>query len=348
MLSLLINKILYGLIVLVLVVVIITSIVYVAPVDPARLTFGQRMDETTVENKKRQLGLDLPYHIQLFQYLRDLSPIYIGNNEGWRKEYSGVYNSLGEWIIGVKVPHFRQSYQTGRDVSELLIRAFPLTLILAISALTMAVVLGLIFGTIASLYSHSWIDHVILWLSTLGYSVPSYVSAIVLGVIFGYYLRDSFGINVQGSLFEINDLGEDIIVWKNLVLPSLALGLRPVAIITQLTRSSMINVLSEKFILVARAKGVNQFRLIVNHAIRNAFNPVLTALSGWFAALLAGAFFVEFIFNFKGIGYLTVDALLNYDVPLILGALVCTSGLFILINIVVDLLYALLDPRIKY
>ena len=349
MLSLFIHKAMYAVIVIVLVVVIITSIVFVAPVDPTRLTFGQRMDEKTVELKKQQLGLDQPYHVQLRRYLTDLSPIYIGSKLKWKPAYRGAYASIGtSHALGIKLPHFRESYQTGRSVSEMLLQAFPLTIILATASLLLALVIGLLCGIVAALKQHSWIDNLIVSVSTLGYSVPSYVTAIVLGVVFGYYLRSTFGLNIQGSLFEINNLGDDIIVWKNLILPAIALGIRPIAIITQLTRSAVINVLDEKYVLVARAKGLSQFKLVRDHVLRNAFNPILTALSGWFAALLAGAFFVEFIFNFKGIGFITVTALLNYDVPVILGSLVCTSSLFILINIVVDMLYSFLDPRVKY
>lgn len=349
MLSLFIHKAMYAVVVIVLVVVIITSIVFVAPVDPTRLTFGQRMDEKTVELKKQQLGLDQPYHIQLTRYLADLSPLYIGSKLNWKIAFRGAYASIGtNYIVGVKLPYFRESYQTGRSVSELLLQAFPLTIILATASLLLALLIGITGGIVAALKQHSWVDNLIVSLSTLGYSVPSYVTAIVLGVIFGYYLRATFGLNIQGSLFEINNVGEDIIVWKNLLLPAVALGIRPIAIITQLTRSAVINVLDEKYVLVARAKGVSQYRLVRDHVLRNAFNPILTALSGWFAALLAGAFFVEFIFNFKGIGFITVTALLNYDVPVILGSLVCTSSLFILINIVVDMLYSFLDPRVKY
>ncbi len=349
MFSLLLNRLLYGLIVLILVVIIITAIVYAAPVDPTRMTFGQRMDEKTVSLKRNQLGLDKPYHIQLIRYLQDLSPIYIGPRESWKDSYSGLkVDLLSNLSFGIKAPYFRESYQSGRPVIGLLRGAFPLTLILAVTSLLLALTLGLAFGFVAALNQNTWIDRSIIGISTLGYSVPSYVTAIVLGVIFGFYFRSFVGLNIQGSLFEINDLGDDIIVWKNLILPAIALGVRPVAIITQLTRSSVLMVLSEKFVLVARAKGVKRFKLMKDHVLQNAFNPILTALSGWFAALLAGAFFVEFIFNFKGIGYLTVTALLNYDVPVILGSLVCTSGLFILINIVVDLLYSILDPRINY
>ena len=145
----------------------------------------------------------------------------------------------------------------------------------------------------------------------------------------------------------LNDYGEKTIFWKNLILPAIALGIRPIAIITQLTRSAMLDVLSQDYIRTAKAKGLTRYRIISKHALRNALNPVLTAVSGWFAALLAGAFFVENVFDYDGLGQLTVNALLSYDIPLVLGAVLLTASIFVVINILVDVLYAILDPRIK-
>jgi peptide/nickel transport system permease protein len=152
---------------------------------------------------------------------------------------------------------------------------------------------------------------------------------------------------VQGSLVELDDLGDEHTVWKNLILPAIAIGLRPVAIITQLTRSSMLEVLSQDFIRTAKAKGLSYYTVIMRHALRNALNPVVTAVSGWFASLLAGAFFVESVFNFKGIGDVMVTALLNFDIPVVLGAVLFTAAIFVVVNILADLLYAVFDPRVR-
>ncbi len=347
MLSYFFNRIGYGVLVLFLVTIIVSSIVYLSPVDPTRLTFGQRMDERTVELKRKQLGLDLPLHQQVIKYLADVSPVLICQRDNWSSDYEGKYITIGAFALGVKKPFLRSSYQSGRSVSVILLEAFPNTLYLSLVAIGLAIVLGILLGIVAALNKGTWIDNSVLFVSTLGYSVPSYVTAIVLGVIFGYYMRDLTGLNIQGSLYEIDDLGDDIVVWKNLLLPAIALGIRPIAIVTQLMRSSMLEVMDEKYVLAARAKGLSRFGVIKSHILRNALNPVITALSGWFAALLAGAFFVEFIFNFKGLGFITVNALLNYDIPVVLGALLFTSSLFIVINIAVDLLYGFLDPRIK-
>lgn len=347
MLGYLLNRLGYGMIVLLLVTVIVSSIVYLSPVDPTRLTFGQRMDETTVTLKREQLGLDQPLHIQVWRYVKDVSPILITDMTKWKDQYQGAKINLGSVAIGVKWPYLRESYQSGRSVTELILSAFPNTLLLTLFAIGLAIILGILLGIIAALNKGSWLDDTIIFISTLGYSVPSYVTAIVLGVIFGYYLRDITGLNIQGSFFELNDLGDDIVVWKNLILPAIALGVRPVAIVTQLMRSSMLDVMDQKFVLVAKAKGLTRYKVVKDHILKNALNPVTTALSGWFAALLAGAFFVEFIFNFKGLGFITVNALLNYDIPVVLGALLFTSSIFIVINICVDIMYSALDPRVK-
>jgi peptide/nickel transport system permease protein len=145
----------------------------------------------------------------------------------------------------------------------------------------------------------------------------------------------------------MDDFGDDRFFWKNLILPAIALGIRPVAIITQLTRSAMLDVLAQDYIRTARAKGLGTRAVLFKHALRNALNPVATAISGWFAALLAGAFFVENVFQFNGLGQVTVNALLNYDIPVVLGAVLFTATVFVLVNLLMDLLYVVIDPRIR-
>ncbi len=135
--------------------------------------------------------------------------------------------------------------------------------------------------------------------------------------------------------------------WKNLILPMLTLGLRPLAIIVQLTRSAMLDVLSQDYIRTARAKGLSNNTVIYRHALRNALNPVITAVSGWFASLLAGSFFVEYIFGYNGLGKATVDALEMSDFPVVMGSILFVAFIFVIINILVDIGYAFLDPRVK-
>jgi len=344
-----IKRLAYGIAVLVAVIVIITSIIYSAPVDPTQLSFGQRSDEATLENKRKELGLDQPLYLQLGMYLRDVSPIalHVDSPENQAKyEYTKLI-PFGKKALVIKKPYLRESYQTGAKVSDMLWAAVPKTAILALSAIFLATLIGVTLGVVASMRQNSWFDNSAVVTSVLGYSLPSYVTAIILALVFGYLLSDYTGLNIKGSIIELDDFGDEKYVWKNLILPTIALGIRPVAIITQLTRSAMLDVLSQDYIRTAKAKGLSRYTVVIRHALRNALNPVVTAISGWFAALLAGAFFVENVFSFKGLGDVTVTALLNFDIPVVLGAVLFTAAIFVCINILVDLLYGFLDPRIR-
>jgi peptide/nickel transport system permease protein len=299
------RKLAYGILVMVLVVTVITSIIFLSPVDPAQLTFGQRADVATVKAKTTELGLDKPLQVQLGMYLSDISPIFIvhktpQNVEKYR--FVSLLDLPNEQALALKWPYLRESYQSGRPVTEILKEAIPATALLAFSALILAAILGIAFGVTASLRPNTWIDNLISLLSVFGYSLPSYVAAMLLALLFGYAWGHWTGLEVQGSLFALDDFGEWELRWKNMILPAVALGLRPVALIAQLTRSAMLDVLSQDFVRTATAKGLPARVVIVKHALRNAMNPIVSAISGWFAALLTGAFFVENVFNFKGLG----------------------------------------------
>ncbi|MDA9774144.1 ABC transporter permease [Saprospiraceae bacterium] len=348
-LQLIISRLSYGLLVIVLVATGVSALIFLGQVDPARLTFGQRADVKTVEAKREAMGLDDPLRIQLARYLGDVSPIQ------WIKKprlqtldysYSTFFQSAERKLI-LKFPYLRESYQSGRRVSQLIKEAFPVTLLLAVSSFGIALIIGLFLGILSAIKYDSIWDRLIIGLSSIGYSLPSYVVAMVVAIIFAYYLQWLTGLNIQGSIFELDELGNDVVVWKNLILPSIALGIRPLAVITQITRSSMLDALSQGFVQTAKAKGLAFTQIIKKHVFRNALNPIATAVTGWFASLLAGAFFVETVFNFKGLGSLTVNALLTYDLPVILACIIFTSSLFVLINLMTDILYLIIDPRQK-
>ncbi|MFN4931228.1 MAG: ABC transporter permease, partial [Bacteroidota bacterium] len=157
------------------------------------------------------------------------------------------------------------------------------------------------------------------------------------------------GLDMTGSLYVIDDFGEGkTLQLKNMILPALTLGIRPLSVVVQLARSSFLDVLSQDYIRTARAKGLSQRAVLVKHALRNAMNPVVTAVSGWFAGLLAGAVFIEYIFGWKGIGKEIVEALENYDFPVVMGGVLVISMAFVIINILVDIIYGILDPRIRF
>jgi len=350
MIKFILRRLAYGVAVLFFAVVLITSIIYLAPVDPARLTFGQRTDVESVAAKKKELGLDKPLYVQLLYYLRDISPLaVIENTERNQEKYSftKIFPVGSNKYFVLKAPYLRESYQSGRKVSDILKTAIPKTAILAFISISIGSLLGILLGVLASIKQYSWFDNTAVITSVLGYSQPSYVTGILIAVIFAYYLYDYTGLEMTGSLTEVDDFGEERYAWKNLILPAIALGVRPVAIVTQLTRSAMLDVLSQDYIRTAKAKGLSFAKVIGKHALRNALNPVITAISGWFAALLAGAFFVETVFDYKGIGFETVTALLNFDLPVVLGVVLVASSFFVLINILVDIAYAFVDPRIR-
>ena len=343
------KRLIYGIAVMVLVVLIITSIIYLAPVDPTRLTFGQRSDNATVKAKKKELGLDQPLYVQLALYINDISPLSFHAISPENQEKYGYFKliPLGSHAFVIKSPYLRESFQSGRQVTDILRGAIPQTAILALAAMIIATILGIILGVVASLKPGSWFDTSSIVASVMGYSLPSYIVAMILALVFGYWFADWTGLNIQGSLFELDDFGDEQTVWKNLILPAVALGIRPVALIMQLTRSTMLDILTMDYIRTAKAKGLDNKTVIFKHALRNALNPVTTAISGWFAGLLAGAFFVESVFSFNGLGQTTVNALLNFDIPVVLGCVLFTALVFVVMNILVDVLYAVLDPRIR-
>jgi ABC-type dipeptide/oligopeptide/nickel transport system permease component len=209
-----------------------------------------------------------------------------------------------------------------------------------------ATVAGVTLGVVASLRQNSWVDHSIITISVAGISAPSFVLAALVAMIFGFYLSDYTGLNLTGQLWE-NDLYGRKLVPKNLILPAFTLGLRPLSIIVQLTRSSMLEVLAQDYIRTARAKGLRKAPVILKHSLKNAMNPVITAVSGWLASLMAGAFFVEYIFDWKGLGSVTIDAVYQLDFPVVMGCTLFVGVTFIIINIFVDIMYAAVDPRVR-
>jgi peptide/nickel transport system permease protein len=171
---------------------------------------------------------------------------------------------------------------------------------------------------------------------------------IIIAYIFGFLLSDWTGLHINGNWFDVDEItGERKWTLHNLILPAFTLGIRPLAIITQLTRSAMLDVLNQDYIRTAYAKGLGKMQVIWKHALRNALNPVITAVTGWFAELLAGAFFVEYIFGWKGIGKVTVDALEKLDFPVVMGSVLISATFFIIINILADILYGVVDPRVR-
>lgn len=316
--------------------------------DPARLIVGQTGDKKTMDNIRKDLYLDQPKWKQFLLYLNDVSPLAIhSKNDIEKKELKGFFIG-GDQKLAIKVPYLRSSYQTKKNTVTMLAEALPGTVVLAFSAMLFACIVGISLGVLAAVKRGTWLDTTAIFSSIAGISAPSFFMAILIAYFFGIVLHSYTGLNLTGSLYEIDEVtGEKYLELKNLILPAFTLGIRPLAIITQLTRSSMLDVLSQDYIRTAYAKGLDKYKVVFRHGLRNALNPVITAITGWFAELLAGAFFVEYIFGWKGIGKLTVNALEKLDYPVVMGAVLLSAFIFILINILADILYRLIDPRIR-
>jgi peptide/nickel transport system permease protein len=357
MLNFIIKRLFYGFLVTLGVITVIFILFNVLPGDPARMMLGQRADISSIEAIKKDLGQDKPLLLQYFNYLNDLSPISIHNlndkNSYWyldKKKYENnlILIKLANKGLVLKYPYLRRSYQSKRNVSSIIFEALPNTFLLASCSILIALVIGITIGIIAALKKNKLFDKISLVFSVLGMSLPSFFAAIIIAWLFAFVLGKYTGLNMAGSLYTVDDFGNgEYLSLKNLILPAITLGIRPLAIVVELTRSSMLDVLSQDYIRTARAKGLSEYNVIMKHALKNAMNPVITAISGWFASLMAGAVFIEYVFDWKGIGIVIVDSLEKYDFPVIMGAVLIISIMLIIINIIVDIIYAMLDPKIR-
>lgn len=350
MIRYILRKLSYGIAVMLGIVVVVFFLFNVLPVDPARMTQGQRADVQSLQAVRKEFGLDKPIPVQFLYYVNDLSPIGIharNAEEQQRYHYVSLIPISKERTIALKWPYLRRSYQTRKDVASLLLGVIPNTLILATTAMIFAIIIGVMLGVISAVNQNTWIDKLAVAFSTLGISAPSFFAGIIIAWIFGFVLHKYTGLNMSGSLYSYDAFNGEVITWRNLVLPMVTLGLRPLAIIVQLTRSAMLDVLGQDYIRTARAKGLGERTIIYRHALKNALNPVITAIANWFASLLAGSFFVEYVFGYNGLGKATVDALEMSDFPVVMGSILFIAFIFVVINILVDVLYVWIDPRVK-
>lgn len=350
MIKYLTRKLVYGLAVMLGVVVVVFFMFNILPVDPARMTQGQRADVQSLQAVRAEFGLDKPIPVQFAYYMNDLSPIGIHLNTEAEKERYGYVKLLSvsnQKVIALKWPYLRRSYQTSKDVMGLLMEVVPNTLILALTAMLFAIVIGVFLGVVSAVNQNTWIDKLAVAFSTLGISAPSFFAGIIIAWLFGFLWSDITGLNMSGSLYSYDPFKGEVMTWKNLVLPMITLGLRPLAIIVQLTRNAMLDVLSQDYIRTAKAKGLSHNAIIYRHALKNALNPVITAVANWFASLMAGSFFVEYVFGYNGLGKATVNALEMSDFPVIMGSILFIAFIFVVINILTDIIYVWADPRVK-
>ncbi len=300
------RKLLYSILVLIGVITVTFCLMYVIPGDPARLMLGQRADIASIDAVRKQLGLDDPLYVQYGRFM-----------------VKAVQGDLG------------RSYSSNRDVLTTIIETFPATAVLAVSALILSSIIGIIIGVISSVKPYTLTDNLSMLIALIGISFPPFALGLIMALVFGAWLK----------WFPISGYINNGLIY--LVLPMLTLALRPLSIIARLTRSSMLDVLGQDYVRTARAKGVSEWKVIIRHALRNALNPVITTISAWLAALLGGTFFIEYIFNWPGIGLLAINSILSLDFPMIQGTVLFTAVIFIIVNMIVDIVYAFLDPKVK-
>lgn len=328
----------------------------ILPGDPSRMMLGQRDNEQMRLTIQKKYGFDKPLLQQYAYFINDLVPISIHstNSDDFSNLAKHAYSVVGsihtkKFDVVLKAPYLRESFvRKGVSVSSIIAHTLPNTFVLALTSMSFALVLGISFGLVCALYEHKFIDQFLSSTAVFGMALPSFFSAIIIAWLFGYVYQKYTGLSMTGSLYEVDDYGRgETLVLKNLVLPAFTLGIRPLAVVLQLTRNSILDTLQEDYIRTARAKGLSNFRVLIFHALPNALNPVITAASGWLASMLAGAVFVEFIFGWNGIGKEIVYALDYLDLPLVMGAVLTLSICFVFITICTDVLYYILDPRIK-
>jgi peptide/nickel transport system permease protein len=412
------NKIVYGLSILLGVVSLVFFLFNQNSDRTAQMLAGQFSDEVTLANIKKELYLDQSLSKQYLLYLNDLSPISVHSNKKntatffQEKKYTGfIFLNTKTKSIALKTPYLRRSYQSKKPVTQIISETVPNTIILALISIGIACFLGIGLGVFSALKVGSWLDQSILFFSVLGMAAPSFFAAILISYLGGYYFTDTIsiswlfvicvagitayltylqnkkkekwftfvlprlllitltlmvadqlllsnfqslvftipgtGLSMTGSLYSIHPFKGEVLTLGNLILPALTLGIRPLGVLVQLTRNSVLEVLNEEYVLFATSKGLSQRTIMLRHVLPNALNPVVTAISGWFASMLAGAVFVEYIFGWRGLGLEVFEALEKEDLPVVMGAVLFFSCVFVVINILVDILYGVLDPRVK-
>jgi ABC-type dipeptide/oligopeptide/nickel transport system permease component len=430
-LNFILRKLFYGILVLWGVVSFVFLIFSIKPGDPARMMGGQHATAEVIASINKDLGLDLPLYKQYLFYINDILPLSILEEQN---KNSRIYNDPAKYSVLLQVPigksksivlkkpYLRRSYQSRKKVSEIIWEAFPGTFILAIVAMTFALIVGLFAGVFSALFKGSFFDNSTIFLSVLGMSGPSFFMAILISWLGGYvwyettslpvlpfvffiygsilytynrlkdkkkvwplslissgfkflfigliiwaiaglvqflfpsvnllFITKTFdlpgtGLEMTGSLYEYDVFTGRYLSLQNLILPAITLGIRPLAVIVQLTRSSMIEVMDQDYIRTAKAKGLSMSEIVWKHAIKNTLNPIITAVSGWFASMLAGAVFVEYVFGWKGLGLELFNSLIKDDLPVVMGSVLFIAAIFVVMNILVDIIYGILDPRIR-
>jgi peptide/nickel transport system permease protein len=313
MLNYVVRRILATVPVMAVVALFVFSLLYIAPGDPAAVIAGDQATPAQVEQIRQSLGLDRPFAIR-----------------------------FGEWVWQVFHGDLGTSIFTNLPVSTMIAQRVEPTLSLMAVTLVFAVAVGVPIGVLAAWKAGTFVDRAVMGFAVLGFSVPVFVIGYVLAYVFALELD---WLPVQGY----TSLSEGVWPWfENLILPMISLGCVYIALIARITRATMLDVLSQDYVRTARAKGLGEMPILFVHALKNAAVPIVTVIGIGIALLIGGAVVTETVFAIPGVGRLTVDAILRRDYPVIQGIVLLFSFVYVLVNLAIDLLYTVLDPRIRY
>ena len=299
--------------VMAIVALFVFSLLYIAPGDPAAIIAGDQASPADIVRIRASLGLDRPFLVR-----------------------------FGEWAWRILHGNLGTSIFTNLPVTEMIRQRIEPTLSLMIVTLVFSILVAVPLGVLAAWKSGSWIDRFIMAFAVVGFSVPVFVVGYLLAYLFALRLD---WLPVQGY----TPISQGFWPWlQNLILPAVALGLIYIALIARITRATMLEILSQDYIKTARAKGIGQTGILFVHALKNAAVPIVTVIGLGIALLIGGAVVTESVFVIPGLGRLTVDAILRRDYPVIQGIVLLFSFSYVLVNLGVDLVYTLIDPRIRY
>ena len=313
MLAYVVRRILATIPVMGVVAVFVFSLLYLSPGDPAAIIAGDQATTEVVEQIRQQLGLNEPFLSQ-----------------------------FGRWIWRILHGDLGYSIFANQPVSQMILQRVEPTVALAICSMLVSVLFAVPLGVVAAWKAGTWIDRAVMAFAVLGFSFPSFVIGYLL--IFGLAMWANI-LPVQGYV----SISKGVLAFlPNIVMPSLTLGIVLIALIARMTRASMLEVLSQDYIRTAQSKGLTNTKVLVGHALKNASVPIVTTIGLAFALLISGVVVTETVFAIPGIGRLTVDAILRRDYPVIQGLVLVFSASYVLINLLVDISYTFLDPRIRY
>ena len=307
--------------------VIVFLLFSILPADPARLTCGKACTTQVIEDNRKRLGLDTPVYEQYAAFVKG---IFVGRTYG-----------SGTATFECSVPCLGYSFRRGEEVSDLIVTSFPVTAQLALGAFVIWLTFGISMGIIAALRRGTWQDRTIMGAALVGYSFPSFF----IGLLFIFFIQIKLGwIGFEGYTGFFNDPGQ----WFTaLILPWITLAMLYAAFYARLTRNQMLETMGEDYIRTARAKGLRERTVIGKHGLRAGLTPIVTAAGIDLAGLLGGAVITEAVFNLPGMGRLAIDSVTDSDLPVITAVTLLTATFIIIANLVVDILYAVIDPRVR-